>query len=463
MAISGDGNTLAVGAYQEDSNVAGISGDQTDDSALDAGAVYVFTRNDMGTWSQQAYVKASNPDAGDGFGYRVALSEDGNTLAVGACYEDSSATGINGNQIDDSLSDSGAAYVFTRDGMGTWSQQAYVKSSNSGSDDRFAWRLAMSATGDTLAIGAPYEDGGAIGIGGNQADDSASSAGAVYIFTRDGMGTWSQQAYVKASNTDMGDFFGYSVTLSADGNTLAVGAWFEDSSAVGLDGNQTDDSSGEAGAVYVLTRDGMGTWSHQAYIKASNTNPNDHFGFDVSLSGDGNTLAVGAYDESSNAIGIDGNQANNSSAASGAAYVLTRDGMGVWSQQAYIKPSNTDVGDYFGRSVALSGDGNTLAIGAYDESSDATGIGGNQADNSASLSGAIYVFTHEDGMPAWSQQAYVKAPNTGMGDHFGASLALSGNGNTLAVGAVHEDSNADGISGNQTNDLANNAGAVYLF
>src|SRR5258708_31656114 len=126
---------MAVGTTAEDSAAKGISGNQADHFALNAGAVYVFNRSG-GNWVQQAYVKASNAKASDQFGASLALSGDGNTLAVGATGESSSATGINGNQADTSMAGSGAVYVFTRTGT-AWSQQAYVKASNTGgADDR---------------------------------------------------------------------------------------------------------------------------------------------------------------------------------------------------------------------------------------------------------------------------------------------------------------------------------------
>ncbi|MFP4611532.1 MAG: FG-GAP repeat protein, partial [Thiohalophilus sp.] len=81
--------------------------------------------------------------------------------------------------------------------------------------------------------------------------DSASNAGAVYVFSRDSADVWSQQAYVKASNTWAGDRFGWSVALAADGDTLAVGANREDSNATGIDGDQSDNSATESGAVYL--------------------------------------------------------------------------------------------------------------------------------------------------------------------------------------------------------------------
>jgi len=403
------------------------------------------------------FFKASNTGANDQFGYSVALSSDGNTLAVGARREDSAATGIGGSQADNSAGDSGAVYVFTRT-SGVWSQQAYVKASNTGVDDNFGYSVALSSDGNTLAVGAIFEDSAATGIGGSQADNSAGNSGAVYVFARTS-GVWSQQAYVKTSNTEAFDFFGYSVALSSDGNTLAVGALLEDSGAAGIGGNQADDSAVNSGAVYVFTRT-SGVWSQQAYVKASNTGGSDFFGTSVTLSSDGNTLAVGASPEDSNATGIGGSQGDNSAGNSGAVYVFTRTS-GVWSQQAYVKASNTGGGDFFGVSVALSSDGNTLAVGAVSEASAATGIGGSQADNSAGDSGAVYVFTRTSGV--WSQQAYVKASNTGAGDDFGWSVALSSDGNTLAVGADLEESTATGIGGSQADNSAGDSGAVYVY
>ena len=183
----------------------------------------------------------------------------------------------------------------------------------------FGRSIALSGDGDTLAVGAPLEDSNTTVIGGNQADNSATYSGAVYVFTRSGT-TWSQQAYVKASNTDASDRFGVSVALSGDGDTLAVGAYEERSNATGINGNQADNSAGDSGAVYVFTRSGT-TWSQQAYVKASNTDASDEFGVSVALSGDGTTLAVGAYLEGSNATGIGGNQADNSAIRSGAVYL----------------------------------------------------------------------------------------------------------------------------------------------
>ena len=143
-----------------------------------SGAVYLFNRDGDERWTQGAFIKASNTEYGDGFGWSVALS--GNVLVVGATAEDSSAVGINGDQADNSASASGAVYVFTRSAAGLWSQQAYVKASNTGVVDLFG--LSVAVDGGTVAVGTAVEDSAATGIDGDQSDDSSTSAGAAYVF-----------------------------------------------------------------------------------------------------------------------------------------------------------------------------------------------------------------------------------------------------------------------------------------
>jgi len=388
VAISADGSTLAVGATREDSIATGVNDDETDNSAGFAGAVYVFTRDTDGVWTQQAYVKASNTGAVDFFGRGVALSADGDTMAVSAFLEDSGATGINGNQFDNTVFDAGAAYVFTRS-SGAWTQQAYVKASNTGTEDRFGFQVALSADGATLAVSAQNEDSAATGVNGDDLDNSAVDAGAAYVFTRDTGGVWTQQAYIKAANAEAGDNFGISADLSSDGNTLLIGAIWEDS---GDAGNELDNSVINSGAAYIFTRDGGGIWLQQAYIKSSSLDADDHLGWDASLAGDASKFAISVHHEDSAATGVDGDQSDNSADGAGAALVFSQDSNGTWTQQAYIKASNTDPIDNFGVSVALSEDGNLLVVGAHREDSADIGIDGNQADNSAESAGGLYVF-----------------------------------------------------------------------
>ena len=322
---------------------------------------------------EEAYLKAPNTQMDDQFGYSVSLS--GDTLAVGAIGEDSDSDGLKGVGI--TQYESGAVYVFTRAGT-TWSQEAYLKAPHTDSYDNFGRSVSLS--GDTLAVGATGEDGNATG---GPSNNDVPGSGAVYVFTRSvtlSGTTWSRQAYLKAAGPESEDRFGESVSLSGD--TLAVGAYWEGRNATGGTGDTTTYRSG---AVYVFTRAGT-AWSRQAYLKASNIGANDEFGRSVSLSGD--TLAVGAKLEDSTATGVGGGQRDNNARDSGAVYVFTRSG-GTWSHQAYLKASNTNDYDHFGHSLSLSGD--TLAVGAYQEDSSATGIGGDQTNNSARDSGAVYI------------------------------------------------------------------------
>jgi hypothetical protein len=410
------------------------------------------------------YLKVTNPREDDRLGrgdplvgVMLAMSADGNTLAVSTPHEDSGATGVNGNQRDDSAWDSGAVYVFVRSG-GRWMQQGYIKASNAQSSDRFGIAIALSGDGNTLGVGATLEDSGARGINGNQADNSAESAGAAYVFARTGA-RWAQQAYIKASNADAGDQFGWSVALSHDGSTLAVGAQSEASAAAGTGGNQADNSAPDAGAAYVFVRRGA-TWTQQAYIKPSNAQGGDRFGFSITVSGDGNTLAAGSYDEDGSATGVNG-VSNEEAPNSGAAYVFVRRG-DAWTQEAYVKQSTTVRNSAFGSAVALSGDGATLAVGAVDETNLTRGIDGDQTStqNNAVSAGAIYVFGRADG---WRQQAYVKSFNIGPTDLFGIRLALSRDGSVLAAGAPGQSGGGRGVNANPEDFTAPESGAVYVF
>lgn len=450
VALSADGKTLAVGSFGEDSDATGINGDQTNNNLAGTGAVYVYVRNDS-NWRQQAYLKASATQMGYDFGRVLSLSADGNTLAVGALGDNSSAT----ETSDDSATNSGAVYVYARSGD-SWSQEAYVKASNTEERDYFGSSVALSADGNTLAVGAVGEDSNALGIDGDQTNGDALGSGAVYVYVYVREGLWQQQAYIKASNTGAGDDFGASVALSANGNTLAVGAVGEDSAATGINGDEDDNSAEYAGAVYMFSRDNN-VWAQHVYVKASNNEEEDGFGSAVTLSADGNTLAVAAYGEDSAVTGINGDENDNSAKNAGAVYVFSHDING-WIQQAYVKASNSEMDDNFGVSVALSADGNTLAVGANWEDSVATGIEGNQADNGANGAGVVYVFGRATNN--WTQLAYVKASNTEALDLFGHSVALSADGNTLAVGAVGEDGQ---LIGDQTDNGAPAAGAVYLY
>lgn len=453
VALSADGKTLAVAAPGDDSAAKGIDGDDGDNSVSGSGAVYVYVRDD-GEWRFQAYIKASNTGEADAFGRALALSDDGNTLAVGAPFEDGASSGIDGDGLSDALQDSGAVYVFRRAGD-AWSQQNYIKASNPAVNDNFGSALALSAYGGTLAVAAPGQDSSAVLVGGDEVDQLAADSGAVYVFSLNA-DNWQQQAFIKASNTGAGDGFGGRVALSANGNSLVVGAPYEQSL---FTGQPADNSAANAGAAYVYSR-ASGSWSFKAYLKASNAQSDGRFGSAVAIANNGATVAVGSAGEASIAIGVNGNQLDRSNAESGAAYVFNLEG-DAWVQHSYIKASNGDIGDLFGSAIALNAAGSLLVVGAPGESSAAEGVSGTQSDNSATDAGAAYVFELSAG--AWSQLKYVKASNAEAADGFGSYVSLDASGDVLAVGAPEERSSSTLFSDLQTSNALNAAGAVYLY
>ena len=322
----------------------------------------MFVRNG-GSWSHQASLRAPNAEPHDRFGASVSIS--GDTLVVGAHGEDSDATGVNGDSNSNAAADSGAAYVFVRVGS-TWTLQAYLKASNTDAGDQFAW--SVSTSGDTVAIGAWQEASAATGLDGDQSNNDAEDAGAVYVFKRNAS-TWTQQAYVKASNTEALDSFGCSVAL--DSETLIIGADGEDSSALGVNGDQNNNDGWGSGAAYVFTRSGS-QWSQEAYLKASlDWRVVSAFGEAVAISGE--HVSVGAPSERNG----------------GGAYLFRREASG-WSEEAHRRASNYELLDDFGRSIAVSGD--TTLVGAWQEDSNATGVNGDQENNSSYAAGAAYVF-----------------------------------------------------------------------
>ncbi len=430
IAISGD--TLVVGAMNEDSSASGIDGAQNNNDAKDSGAVYVFVNHD-GFWDQQAYIKSSNSEACDYFGYSVALS--GDTLVVGAIGEASNAAG---DQANNDLEQAGAAYVFVRDGT-SWTQQAYLKAPYPDTNDNFGNSVAVS--GDTIVIGANQEWSDATGVDWDASNNSMVAAGAAYVFVRNGT-DWSQQAYLKASNTQAANQFGFSVGISGD--TIVVGAKQESSGSSGVNGNQsqTVNPRNQAGAAYVFVREGT-TWSQQAYLKASNPNAWYYFGISVAI--DGETVVVGSNAEWGGSAGVNGNQSNQTVGGSGAAYVFVRDGE-TWSQQAYLKSDHPMQNDEFGRTVGITGD--TIVVGIPFD------------DGLATDSGGAYVFSREG--TTWSQQDFLKSADPGKYDLLGWSVSASGG--AMAVGSPFLDwESSSGASSLLVQSGSTGKNAAYVF
>lgn len=335
--------------------------------------------------TQTQFIQAPNGTAGLTFGVCTAISSNGN-VAVVADEPYSSAVG--------------AAYVYTRSGS-TWSLQGALPVSGLFGYAHFATAVAISADGNTICASAPYDN---------------TNVGAVYIFTYNGSSWSQQQKIVPSGYSNTYSLFGFSLALSADGNTLAVGA-------------PNDESAGptvELGAAYIFTRSGS-TWTQRTKLIPSGYIGNFvDFGRSISLSSDGTILAVGSPYEGPNAGSVN----------PGAVYIYTGSGAS-WAQQVRLTPPAPTVVSLiegFGNCVNLSADGKTLAIGAP-YSTDITYYVN---------SGVTCIYT--GGPASWSLQAqllgsgwqyrYGAYGNTG--PQQGTALALSKDGNSLIIGGPND-------------------------
>lgn len=480
VAISGD--VIVVGAYLEDSSQTTITnedGTASDvNSAGDSGAAYVFKKSGA-RWVQDAYLKPANAGADDNFGYSVAIS--GDTIVAGAPGEDSTLNYITNEDgqatTNNTLPDSGAVYVFKKVGR-DWVQDAYFKASNRDGDDMFGRVVAVD--GGTIVVGTHYEASNADEItnvnNSASADDSLPLSGAAYVFMKDASGDWYQDAYLKpTNNVDTVNDFNFGSSVAVSGDTIVVGAVGERSNYTYIinydDGASTDTSLSRAGAAYVFRRNDSGDWYQDAYLKASNANDFDHFGR-VAIEGD--TIAIGAFnmrDRHGTIINAAGHPSISESdltgLGTGAVYVFRRGAAGDWYQDAYLKASNGDPGDYFGP-VDISG--TTIVVGANLEDGEGTGVtnadGTAEDGNLLPNSGAVYVF-REDEAGNWYQDAYIKASNSGEENQF-ANLAVDGD--TIVVGSFMEDNshrgviNADGHpTAAESDSGSSNSGAAYVF
>ena len=256
VCISGNGACIAVSAPYDD---VGGSGDQ--------GSVYMFEKVG-GTWIQTQKLVQSDTLASTIFGNKLALSDDGTTLAVAAAHHDN-PTGSS------TQGDAGAAYIFDKAQNGTWSQTQKIYPSDGAANEHFGYGIDISGDGTVVAVGQSSADGVAAG---------QSGLGAVYVYVKSG-GAWSATQTQKIVSTDnaSGDAFGHDVALSQNGDRLLVGA------------PRDDDTQTDNGAIYIFDRTN-GVWTqttkHHAVATHGVTNY-DGFGTSVSISGDGKVYIGG--------------------------------------------------------------------------------------------------------------------------------------------------------------------------
>lgn len=450
-SVAIDGNTMVVGAEWENS------------VSSRSGAAFVYVRSGD-TWTLQQKLKSPIPGLDDNFGQAVSLSRD--FLAVSAPREDSDTiTEVSTVFLNDnSKSESGASYVYQRSGS-TWSISAMFKAAFADASDYFGHALSLHH--DRMVVSVPYDDSSHTSIfpAGFVDDASKSDSGAAYVYKFDGA-NWNREAYIKPLNSNGGDNFGWSVSLS--GTLLAISAHLEDSSSTtisypGPTDASEDEGASNAGAVYVYKWDGA-NWTQEAYIKAPNAEAFDYFGQAISL--DGNKLAVAASGEDNDSSTIVTNGPIVESGvleSKGAVYIFRRDSANDWQFEAYIKPYNDFNGLGYAQSLALKG--NTLVVGSplddYGHSGivNSTTVPGAMGTND---SGSAHVY-YFDGTN-WEHEAYINPRNRTALDKFAHSVSISGD--SIAIGSPLEDSPAIGVTpgtGESNLNTSSDSGAAYVY
>ena len=405
------------------------------------GAVYIYHKDADGEWRLQDTLVSEHPGAFDLFGSALDLSMDGNILAVGAPGEDSPTQTINGDQAASGAVRSGAVFIFERNN-GTWQQTSYIKAGNAQADDNFGYAVSLSDDANWLAVGAPFEDAGGTNMNVIPADNTVDGSGAVYLYSRSTNNTWRHHAYIKAATIGNGDEFGFEVSLSGDGSKLAVGAV--------LDADNSVANAPNSGSVTTYQRQADRTWILSDYIIAQLPQYDVYFGGSLAFNQNGSTLAVGSFLSHS----------THDSSRIGAVYVYQADASNSLKYSTRIEAPAAEDGDEFGYSISMNATGDLLVVGATKEDSWVVGLGSQPGNNDALDAGAAFLFENKQGN--WQLRSYIKSLNTDPEDHFGL-VSLSASGEVLAVGARDEDSNATYINGDFMNNDYFNSGAVYLY
>lgn len=354
-ALSDDGRTLAVGSPGE----------------RGWGTVYVYYRRDNGVWSERAYLKGSDTQYSDKFGYSLALSSDGRRLAVGAPYADSLRQGS-----DFEARDSGTVYIFSLESS-DWVQTGYIKGARPTVNDHFGASLSFGENGSLLAVGATGHDNPQAGVGVPDTGDGSPGSGAVYIYRyNDSSEEWSTGLLIKASSNErqyfgdvtvLNDRFGQAIDLSEDGSVLVVGAPYDDSSALGIMPSDADEQFNagaiDSGAAYVYTWSADASqWVHSAIFKPSSFTGPSQFGYSVTVSDDGQVIAVGAREEAGTASGEGYVEALR---GSGAVYLYESAAEG-WEQTTYMKDESPTRDGQFASQLAFTELGDVLMITSED-------------------------------------------------------------------------------------------------
>ncbi len=400
-----------------------------------SGSAYIYYNN-AGSWEENLKINAPDANEYDEFG--VSVSIKGDNLIVGASRENNTGVAC------------GSSYIF-HNNAGTWSYEQKITPVGGVSNLYFASAVAISGencisgayanqtygsytgisyfynrsegglnnwgeTGRVLPNDGSHDNllGSAVSVSGDYAfvgaksdDDNGASTGSVFVYHNTGT-EWEQIHRFLASDANAGDNFGVSVSVSGD---YAI---------VGASGD--DDKGSGSGSAYIF-KNTSGVWAQYAKLTAGDGAADDNFGFSVSI--DGDYAIIGAYGDDDVALN------------SGSVYVF-KNNAGVWSQYSKHTGSTQAASDYFGYSVAVSGD--YFVAGAYND------------DNFGSNSGSAFIFKNTAGV--WAQDAFITASDAAASDYFGKSTAVSGN--YVVIGAAGNDDN--GSSSGSAYVFWNNAG-----
>ena len=293
------GATLVVGAPYGDTGVA-----------YDGGSAYVFVRSSSGVWTQQQELTASDASNRDNFGTSVSIS--GDTVVVGAPND------------DDSQTNSGSAYVFTRSSSGVWSQQAKLTAeAESGKDDKFG--RSVSVSGDTVVVGAPYDD-----------NDGVSDIGSAYIFTRSSSNVWSLMKQLTPDSQGAGDSNNFGSSVSIDADVVVIGVPYHEEVR-----DQYNNVLNDHGSAFVYIRGSNGEWSREAKLFPKDASSHSRFGSSVSAAGDSIIVGSPQFD------------LDSSRWDAGKAYLFRRSGT-KWVPVSEHTLSSAKHSDHFGYAVAIT-------------------------------------------------------------------------------------------------------------
>jgi hypothetical protein len=348
VSLSGDGNTVAVGATRADS---------------EKGAVYIFIfdgdnygiwKEGTSHWDENQLITPSDPASSKDFGSDISLSSNGEVLLIGAHYD------------DDLGSSAGAAYVYILDNSYqkygknnevtlNWDENQKITASDGVANDQFGYNVSLSSDASTAIIGAIHDEG-------NQSD-----SGTVYIYRWDhtemkygswnsGSSHWDENQKIYADDGLTGDWFGRQVFISSTGNEIIISSYKSDIA-----------SNTDQGAVYLFRQNGS-TYVQEKKFTASDGEAEDYYGYSISISGDGNRVLIGSKNDT---VGTNDNQ--------GSIYLYDWNG-NTWIEKK-VTSSDGAEDDYFGYAAGLSRDSHTIVISAP-----GADIGGNNNQ------GAFYIY-----------------------------------------------------------------------